>query len=111
MANGGHRGLEKEDPWVSWTGFAVIKRDIGGDRQQIRSKDVRFDAVAFAHVLLPVWLLTVTYAGSPYQVLMNGVTGEVQGARPWSKGKLALAIGAGVLLVIAIVVLVLAMRG
>lgn len=84
----------------------TIRRDIGGDQQQISSKDVRFDAVAFAHVLLPAWLLTVTYAGKPYQVLMNGVTGEVQGERPWSKAKVALAIIIGVLTVAVIVALV-----
>ncbi len=88
----------------------TIKRDIGGDHQQIRHKDVRFDAIAFAHVLLPVWLLTVTYQSKPYQVLMNGVTGEVQGERPWSKVKLALAIGAGVLIIAALVVFILAMQ-
>lgn len=81
----------------------TIRRDIGGDRQQITRRDIRFDSIAFAHLLLPIWLLTVTFQGKPYQVLMNGVTGEVQGERPWSKIKLALFIGA-----ITIVVLVIA---
>lgn len=90
---------------------STIRRDIGGDRQEIHHRDIRFDAIAFAHLLLPVWLLTVTYAGKPYQVLMNGVTGEVQGQRPWSKIKLALFIGAIVLAIIAIVVIVRLVRG
>lgn len=88
----------------------TIRQAIGGDRQEIHHRDIRFDAIAFAHLLLPVWLLTVTYAGTPYQVLMNGVTGEVQGARPWSKLKLALFIGAIVLAVIAVVVIVRLVR-
>ncbi|MDO5499205.1 MAG: hypothetical protein Q4F67_05940 [Propionibacteriaceae bacterium] len=84
----------------------TIRRDIGGDKQQITSRDIRFDAISFAHLLLPIWLLTVTYAGKPYQVLMNGVTGEVQGARPWSKVKIALFVTAMVILVAVIVAIV-----
>ncbi len=48
-----------------------------------------------------MWLLTVIYGGSPFQVFINGVTGEVQGQRPYSKVKIALA-------VIAVTVLALA---
>lgn len=85
---------------------STIRRDIGGDRQEVQHRDVRFDAVAFAHLLLPVWLLTVSYQGKPYQVLMNGVTGEVQGERPWSRAKLIAFIAAIVLAVILIVAVV-----
>lgn len=84
----------------------TIRHDIGGDRQEIHHRDIRFDAIAFAHLLLPIWLLTVSYQGKPYQVLMNGVTGEVQGERPWSRIKLALFIGAIVVLVAVIAILV-----
>lgn len=77
----------------------TIRRDIGGDRQEISHRDISWHSIAFAHLLLPVWLLTVTYQGKPFQVLMNGVTGEVQGERPWSKIKLALLITAIVIVV------------
>jgi Zn finger protein HypA/HybF involved in hydrogenase expression len=86
----------------------TIRHDIGGDRQEVHHRDIRFDVIAFAHLLLPVWLLTVTYEGKPYQVLMNGVTGEVQGERPWSRIKLALFIG-GIVLVIAVIAIIVAM--
>lgn len=76
-----------------------IRRDIGGDRQEISSRDIVWNSITFAHLLLPVWLLTVTYQGKPFQVLMNGVTGEVQGERPWSKVKLAILITAIVIVV------------
>lgn len=83
----------------------TIRRDIGGDQQQIHQRNIQFNAISFAHLLLPVWLLTVTYAGKPYQVLMNGVTGEVQGERPWSKVKIALFVTACVIALIVIITL------
>ena len=56
-------------------------------------------------LLLPIWLLTVIYEGKPFQVFINGVTGEVQGQRPWSKVKIAAAVVAG--LVVAMIALYL----
>jgi len=54
---------------------------------------------------MPIWLLTVIYQEKPFQVYINGVTGEVQGARPWSKVKILIA--AGIALVIIIVLIIL----
>ncbi len=65
--------------------------------------NVTYNRLDFAQFLMPVWLLTVTYSNQPYQVFINGVTGEVQGHRPWSKIKIALAI-LGALIVIAVIV-------
>ena len=53
---------------------------------------------------LPLWLLTVIYSGQPFQVVINGLTGEVAGERPWSKVKLAIAITIAVLIVILAIV-------
>ncbi|MBA4025537.1 MAG: hypothetical protein C0482_24540 [Gordonia sp.] len=82
---------------------AAIRRDIGGDHQRINNKDTRYNSLTFKHVLLPIWLLTVVYAGTPFQVFINGVTGEVQGQRPWSKVKIAFAVLAALIVIIAIV--------
>ncbi|ORM23975.1 hypothetical protein [Williamsia sp. 1135] len=82
---------------------AAIRRDIGGDHQRINNKDTRYNSLRFKHVLLPIWLLTVVYAGTPFQVFINGVTGEVQGQRPWSKVKIAFAVVAALIVIIAIV--------
>ncbi len=70
----------------------TVRRDIGGDVQQITSMGVHWDMLRYKHLLLPVWLLTVVYAGAPFQVFINGITGEVQGQRPYSKVKIALAV-------------------
>jgi hypothetical protein len=70
----------------------TIRRDIGGDHQRISSMSVRYDHLTFKHLLLPIWLLTVVYQQKPFQVFINGVTGEVQGQRPYSAIKIALAV-------------------
>ena len=69
-----------------------IRRDIGGDHQRITSVRTQYDGLTYKHLLLPIWLLTVLFAGATYQVFINGVTGEVQGERPYSKVKIALAV-------------------
>jgi DNA-directed RNA polymerase subunit RPC12/RpoP len=81
---------------------AVIRRDvrfkIGGDRQKITSMDTDVSDVTFKHVLLPVWLAAYRFRGKAYRCVINGRTGRVQGERPWSVAKIALAVLAGFLL-------------
>ena len=75
---------------------AVIARDvrfdIGGDRQRIHELQTRVDKVTFKHILLPVWLAAYKYRGRTYRFVVNGRTGRVQGERPWSAWKIALAL-------------------
>ncbi|MEM7723882.1 MAG: TFIIB-type zinc finger domain-containing protein [Pseudomonadota bacterium] len=69
-----------------------IRRDIGGDEQRISSMDTRISDVTFKHLLLPVWVAAYKYRGKSYRFVVNGQTGKVQGERPWSAIKIALAI-------------------
>jgi predicted RNA-binding Zn-ribbon protein involved in translation (DUF1610 family) len=89
----------------------TVKRDIGGDRQDIDRLDTSFGSMTFKHLLLPIWLLTVIFEGRPFQVLINGVTGEVQGQRPWSKVKIALAVTAAVIVALVLLVVWTTMGG
>ncbi|HUG85878.1 MAG TPA: hypothetical protein VMM13_15045 [Euzebya sp.] len=83
----------------------TIKADIGGDQQRISSRNIAWSGMTFKHILLPIWLLTVTYEGRPFQVMINGTTGEVQGQRPYSKVKIAFAVVVALILIaIAVVV-------
>lgn len=68
-----------------------VKFDIGGDRQRIHSIDTAVSDITFKHILLPVWLAAYKYRGKSYRLVVNGRTGRVQGERPWSAWKLALA--------------------
>jgi len=71
---------------------AEVKRRIGGDTQRIHSIDSRYDAITFKYLLLPVWSLGYRFRGKPYQLLINAVTGEVQGTRPYSVWKILFAV-------------------
>ncbi|HWC23512.1 MAG TPA: hypothetical protein VG502_14530 [Flexivirga sp.] len=88
----------------------TVRRDIGGDEQRIDGIRTRYNSLTFAQLLLPVWLLTVTFEGRPFQVFINGVTGEVQGRRPWSKVKIAFAILLALIIVAIVVVVVKSTR-
>ncbi|GGG66813.1 hypothetical protein GCM10011415_12100 [Salipiger pallidus] len=75
-----------------------VKFDIGGDRQRIQHVDTSVSAVTFKHVLLPVWLAAYKYRGETYRFVVNGTTGRVQGERPWSAWKIAIAVIIGAIL-------------
>lgn len=72
-----------------------VRARIGGDVQRITSMDVRHDAVTYKHLLLPVHVFACRWKNRTYQVLVNAVTGEVRGQRPWSWLKIMLAVLAG----------------
>jgi len=69
-----------------------IRRDIGGDQQRITSMDTRISDVTFKHCLLPVWIAAYKYRDKSYRFVVNGQTGKVQGERPYSAIKIALAV-------------------
>lgn len=76
-----------------------VRHDIGGDAQRIHWVRTDYQNITFKHVLLPVWITAFRYGGKSYQILVNGQTGEVQGARPWSWIKISLAVLAVVVVV------------
>jgi len=75
----------------------MVKRDIGGDEQQIVSMRTQHRAVTFKHILLPVWISAYRFHGKTYRFLINARTGEVRGERPYSAWKITLAALVGVL--------------
>lgn len=74
-----------------------IRFDIGGDRQRIDAAETRLGRTSFKHVLLPVWLAAYKYRGETYRFIVNGRTGAVQGERPYSAWKIAVAVILGAL--------------
>lgn len=80
----------------------TVRRDIGGDRQDVNRVETTLRSLTFRHLLLPIWLLTVIYAGQPFQVFINGMTGEVQGQRPWSTVKITAAVVAALIVAAAV---------
>ena len=72
-----------------------INADIGGDRQRISHVNTAVSEITFKHVLLPVWMAAYKYKGQSYRFVVNGQTGKVQGERPWSAIKIAIAVVIG----------------
>jgi len=72
-----------------------INADIGGDRQRISHVNTKVSEITFKHVLLPVWMAAYKYNGKSYRFVVNGQTGRVQGERPWSAIKIAIAVVIG----------------
>lgn len=62
-----------------------ICRQIGGDNQQVNSKKVEYNSLTFKHILLPLYATAYKYKDKVYQVVVNGVTGEVRGEHPRGK--------------------------
>lgn len=83
-----------------------VRRDIGGDRQQIGKVDTEVGALTFKHVLLPIWVAAYRYRGRSFRFVVNGRTGAVQGERPWSSWK----IGTVVALAIVVAILIAAFQ-
>jgi predicted RNA-binding Zn-ribbon protein involved in translation (DUF1610 family) len=72
-----------------------VRFDIGGDRQRIHAIDTDLRDVTFKHILLPVWLAAYRFRGRTYRFVVNARTGRVQGERPWSAWKIAVAVALG----------------
>jgi predicted RNA-binding Zn-ribbon protein involved in translation (DUF1610 family) len=75
-----------------------VRKRIGGDEQSITSQQTNYSAITFKHLLLPVWLLAYRYKEKPYRVMINAVTGEVSGERPYSIVKILFAVLVAVVL-------------
>lgn len=84
---------------------ATVRRDIGGDEQQISSLNTSYADITFKHILLPIWLSAYRFHEKTYRFLVNARTGEVQGERPYSWIKITLAVLAA-LAIISIIALV-----
>ena len=69
-----------------------VRRDIGGDVQQIQAMDTDHSNETFKHILLPVWTAAYRYNGKSYRFVVNGQSGRVVGERPWSVWKIAAAV-------------------
>ncbi len=74
-----------------------VKYDIGGDAQRVHDVDTKVSDVTFKHILLPVWMAAYKYRGETYRFVVNARTGRVQGERPWSAWKIAVAVILGLI--------------
>ncbi len=95
-------GFEEAKQIMAVSIWGDIKKDIGGDEQQINDVQTKYAATTYKYILLPVWLSVYRYGSKVYHFVMNARTGEVQGERPYSAIKIALAVLVGLLVLSAI---------
>jgi hypothetical protein len=86
---------------------ALCSDQVPGDTQRNLSVDANFSRQTFKHILAPVWLMSYTYGAKDFQVIINAVTGKLDGEYPKSWIKISLA----VLAVIIVLLVVLSMSG
>jgi len=71
---------------------SMCSRQVPGDTQRNLVVNSTFTNQKFKHILVPVWVLTYTFRNKSYQVVVNGVTGKIDGRRPWSWIKISIAV-------------------
>ena len=71
---------------------STIRKDIGGDKQRINSKNTEYYDLKFKHLLLPVWISAFKFNNKLYQFVVNGRTGQVIGEYPKSTAKIVMIV-------------------
>lgn len=89
------QGFERARKHIDRVIADEVRRDIGGDRQRVHSVSTTCSDITFKHILLPIWISAYRFNGKVFRFLVNARSGEVQGDRPYSWIKIALAILAG----------------
>ncbi len=103
------RGWQEAKATIESRLYATCTRKIGGDTQRRVSVVTAHRGITWKLVLLPRWEGGYRYRNRRFTITVNGQTGVVQGARPWSVTKFVL-LGVSVAVVIAIVVVVVLMQ-
>lgn len=96
-------GFEKAKQAMAKVIDGEVRKDIGGDEQQVMSIDTATSNTTFRHLLLPVWIGAYRFKEKVYQVVVNARTGDVEGERPWSVAKVSLLVVAIILVIVLLV--------
>src|SRR5688572_4496149 len=67
---------------------AMCASQVPGDTHRNLQVRSQFTQQTFKHTLLPVWFVTYNYGAKTFQVLLNGVSGQVAGEHPLSFWKI-----------------------
>jgi len=85
--------------------YSLASSDVPGDTHRNLHIYPEYSQETFKHVLVPVWLLAYDYGHKKFQVVVNGVTGEVAGTHPLSVWKI---VGLSILALIVLIIIALA---
>ena len=84
---------------------SLCSEAVPGDTQRNLAIHPQYSDRTFKHVLLPVWVLSYNYLGTPYQMLVNGYNGQVAGKYPKSWIKITFL----VLFILAVILAIFAL--
>lgn len=99
------QSFEALQPLIDEYAMQIIKADIGGDVRLLDWHQRWATDIKFRLCYLPVWACSYVYRGKTWPVLVNGQTGAVSGARPYSKIKLVVVLFVALIVLPAPVVL------
>jgi predicted RNA-binding Zn-ribbon protein involved in translation (DUF1610 family) len=99
-------GFEQAKSLMEGAIRSSVERDIGGNHQRINAIRSQYDDITFKHVLLPVWISAYRYRDKTFRFIVNARSGQVQGERPWSVMKIAMAVVAVLFMLLLIAVIV-----
>jgi hypothetical protein len=74
-------------------------QQIPGDTHRNLHVNTTVTDVTFKHTLLPVWIASYPYKDKVYRYMVNGQTGEVDGQKPISWIRVAIAVAIVVILI------------
>jgi len=74
-------------------------REVPGDTHRNLSVSTQLSALTYKHVLLPVWVASYRYNNKTFQFMINGQNGKVQGEKPISWIKVAIAVVIAIILI------------
>ncbi len=90
--------------------FECVERVKGYERDACAQQVERLDSVdsqvtkeRSQLTYLPTWVFAYDYKGKPYRAIVNGQTGETNGTKPVSAGKVAVAVVIAVVVIAAII--------
>jgi hypothetical protein len=78
---------------------------VPGDTHRNLDISPRFSGQTFKHILVPIWLLTYNFKAHPFQLVVNGYTGQMSGEYPKSWVKIALLVLAAIIVLIFVLML------
>lgn len=77
---------------------ALCAQQVPGDTHRNLQVEATFSRQTFKHILAPVWLMSYVYNGRDFQVVINAVTGKIDGEYPKSWVKITLAVIGAIIL-------------
>jgi hypothetical protein len=85
---------------------SACDREVPGDTHRNLNVNTQLSKLTYKHVMLPVWVASYRYRDKTYQFMINGQNGKVEGQKPISWIKVAIAVVIAIIIIGVILYLV-----